>query len=105
MCNLKYDINELIYFYRNRRTGIEKRLVVAKGDRWTGTLGLAGPWEYHFIYKMDKQKGPLYSTDDYIQYPVINHKRKEYEKECVFIHICVCITGMLSCRAETNTTL
>ena len=28
----------------------------------------------------------LYSPGNYIQYPVINHKGKEYEKECVFMH-------------------
>ena len=28
-----------------------------------------------------------YSTGNYIQYPVTNHNRKEYEKECV----CVCV--------------
>ena len=31
----------------------------------------------------------LYSTGNYIQYPVINHNGKEYEKECVCV--CVCI--------------
>ena len=29
----------------------------------------------------------LNSTGNYIQYPVINHKRKEYEKECVYIYV------------------
>ena len=28
----------------------------------------------------------LYSTGNYIQYPVINHNGKEYEKECVYIY-------------------
>ena len=28
----------------------------------------------------------LYSTGNYIQYPVIKHNGKEYEKECVYIH-------------------
>ena len=28
-----------------------------------------------------------YSTGNYIQYPVINHNRKEYEKECVCVYI------------------
>ena len=28
--------------------------------------------DYHFIYKMDKQKGPLCITEDYIQYLVID---------------------------------
>ena len=34
------------------------------------------------IYRMDKQQGLLYSTGNYIQYTVINHRKneKEYEK-------------------------
>ena len=30
------------------------------------------------IYRMDKQQGP--TAGNYIQYPVINHSGKEYEK-------------------------
>ena len=29
----------------------------------------------------------LYSTGNYIQYPVINHNGKEYEKECIYIYM------------------
>ena len=29
----------------------------------------------------------LYNTGNYIQYPVINHNGKEYEKECIYIYI------------------
>ena len=29
----------------------------------------------------------LYSTENYIQYPVINHNGKEYEKECICVYI------------------
>ena len=43
----------------------------------------------------------LYSTGNYIQYPVINHNGKEYEKECIYI----CITESLCCTAVINTTL
>ena len=43
----------------------------------------------------------LYSTGNYIQYPVINCNRKEYEKEYIYI----CITESLGCTAEINTTL
>ena len=43
----------------------------------------------------------LYSTGNYIQYPVINHNGKEYEKKNVY----VCITESLCCTAEINTTL
>ena len=38
---------------------------------------------------------------NYIQYPVINHKGKEYEKEFIYI----CITESLCSTPETNTTL
>ena len=34
------------------------------------------------IHRMDKQQGLLYSTGNYIQYPVINHNGKEYKKKC-----------------------
>ena len=38
----------------------------------------AGVSRYNlFIYRMDKL-GPTYSTENYIQYPVINHNGKEY---------------------------
>ena len=42
---------------------------------------------------MNKQQGP---TGKYIQYPVINHNGKEYEKE----YIC-----MYHCVEDTNTAL
>ena len=29
----------------------------------------------------------LNSTGTYIQYPVINHSGKEYEKECIYIYV------------------
>ena len=33
------------------------------------------------IYRMDKQQGPtVYSTGNYIQYPVINHMEKNMKK-------------------------
>ena len=28
----------------------------------------------------------LYSTGNYIQYPVINHNGKEYEKKCIYMY-------------------
>ena len=43
----------------------------------------------------------LYSTGNYICYPVINHNGKEYEKVCIYI----CITESLCSTAEINTTL
>ena len=38
-----------------------------------------------------------YSTGNYIQYSVINHDGKEYEKECLMESFC--------CTVEINTTL
>ena len=40
----------------------------------------------------------LYSTGNYIRYPVINHNGKEYEKEYIYIYIR--ITESLCCPAE-----
>ena len=45
----------------------------------------------------------LYSTGNYIQYLLINRNGKEYEKECIYIHIYK--TESLCCTAEINTTL
>ena len=42
----------------------------------------------------------LQSTENYVQYPVVNHNGKEYEKEYVYI----CMTS-LCCTGEINTTL
>ena len=51
---------------------------------------------------MDKQQGPTDSTENYIQYPMINHDewtRKRIEK---IMHI---ITESLCCTAIINTKL
>ena len=38
------------------------------------------------------------------QYPLIKHNGKEYEKMCVYVCVCVCITESL-CTGEVNTIL
>ena len=45
----------------------------------------------------------LYSTENYIQYPVINHNENKYFLKCIYMY--VCITESLCCTAEINTTL
>ena len=64
------------------------RLVVAKGDggrRWM-------EWEVgvkrrKVLYINWINKILLYSTENYIQYPMINHNGKEYfEKECICVY-------------------
>ena len=52
-----------------------------------------------YIFIAINNKVLLYSTGNYIQYPVINHNGKEYEKEYV------CIIESFYCIAEINTTL
>ena len=42
---------------------------------------------------MDKQQGPTYSTENYIQYPMINHNRKNIFKRLY-------ITELLHWRAK-----
>ena len=45
-----------------------------------------------------KNKVLLYVTGNYIQYPVISHNGKEYEKECV-------CASVIHFAAEINTTM
>ena len=74
--------------------------MVAKGEGleegWTGSLELA---VQTIICRMDNNKVLLYSTGNYIQYPVINHNGKEYKK-CIIYK-----TESLCHIAEINTTL
>ena len=47
-----------------------------------------GVWDYQIqttIYKINN-KVLLCSTGNYIQYPVLNHNGKEYEKEYIHTH-------------------
>ena len=73
---------------RNRLTDIENTLEVAKGG--AGGRGRGGlDWEFgtsrrKLLYiEWMNNKVLLYSTGNYIQYLVINHNGKEYEKEYI----------------------
>ena len=80
MGNLKYYTNELMYEIETL-TDIENRLVVAEGQGKLGKDGL-GVWvqQTQIIYRERIKKGLLYSTGNYIQYPVINHNGKNMKK-------------------------
>ena len=43
----------------------------------------------------------LYSTGNYIQYPMINRNGKEYEKEHVCVHVCVRVCACV-CVCENH---
>ena len=61
---------------------IEKRLVVAKGECVGGRM----EWEvgvnrYKLLYiEWMNNKVLLYSTENYIQFPMINHNGNDYKK-------------------------
>ena len=81
------------------------RLVVAKGEGRGGGGGVDrefGISRGKLLYiEWINNKVLLYTTGNYVQYPVIKHNGKEYEKEC----ICICITESLCCTVGINTTL
>ena len=52
-------------------------------------------WLFHGKENLINKKILLYSTGNYIQYPVINHIGKEHEKECVCIYMYICTTKSL----------
>ena len=74
---------------------------MAKGEGSGGVM----EWEFSvsrckFTYRMDKYEVLLCSTGNYIQYPVINHNGKEYEK--IYMGI---IAEILNCASEMNAAL
>ena len=79
--------------------------MVAKGEKFEGGM----EWEVgisrcKLLYiEWIHNKVLLYSTENCIQYPKINHNGKEYfKKECIYMYIC--ITESLCCIAVINTT-
>ena len=100
MWNLKYDINELIekQTHRHREQTYACQAGRRLGEGWSRRLVLA---EANYYIEGIKDEVPLYTTENYVQYPMINHNRDEYKKEYVHIYI----TKSLCCTAEINITL
>ena len=79
---------------QNKIRDIENRLVIAKVEGG----GRGKTWKFgisrcKLVYiEWINNKLLLYSTGNYIQYPMMSHNRKEY--------VCVCITESLCCTAE-----
>ena len=54
------------------------------GEGWSGSFGVS---RCKLLYTQCVTNNVLlYSTGSYIQYPIISHKGKEYEKECMHTH-------------------
>ena len=92
---MTWSIYNVLY---NSLTDTENGLVVAKGEVGRGGIDWEfGIGRYKLLYtKWINNKTLLYSTGNYIQYPVINHNGKGYEK------IYICVTLLIP---ENNTTL
>ena len=76
ICGTWNVTNETYLRNRGRLTGTENRLWVSRGrggEDWDQQMQT-------ITYRADKQQVLLYSTGNYIQCPVRNHSRKEYEK-------------------------
>ena len=83
MCNLKYDINQHI-----SETRADSVLWLPRGGGREGKNWELGIRRGKLLYvEWINKKFLLYSTWNYIQYPVINHNGKEYEKAYIYIYI------------------
>ena len=74
--------------------------MVARGEG----NGRGTDWKFGISTDWINNKVLLYSIENYIQYPVINHSGKEYEKY-IYLHIYMYIyqTESLFCTVEINT--
>ena len=78
---------------KQKQTPIHREQTCGCQGKWGGGMD----WEYgisrcKLLYiKWINNRVLLYSTGNYIQYPVINHNGREYEKECVCVCVCVCV--------------
>ena len=81
MWNLKYDTNESIYEQKQIR-----RQTCGCGGEWIDCeFGISICKLLHI--ECINNKVLLYNTGNYIQYPVVNHDGKEYEKECIYMYV------------------
>ena len=90
MWNLKYDAREPNFKtetdsrHRKQTCGCQRRKVWGR-DEWETGLSRYKLLQVGWINRIQ-----LYSTENYIQYPMINHKGKELEKMYIYTS-CVCV--------------
>ena len=85
MWNLRDDTNKPIYETKIKSETQRIDWCLPKRREWE-RVGL-GVWDQNMqtdSYIEQINKVLLYSTGNYIQYPVINHNGKEFEKKCRF---------------------
>ena len=78
MWNVKHDPNQPVY-ERNRFMDIGNRLVVLRATGLEGRDGMGGLADVKLLYMEGINSHVLlYSTENYIPCPMINHNGKEY---------------------------
>lgn len=71
--------NKQTHRQREQICGCQEGGGVEEGQ--TGSLGLA---DANYLHRMDKQQGLTVQHRELYHNKVINHNRKEYEKECKY---------------------
>ena len=101
MWNLKYDTNEPIHETKTDSPTYRIGLWLPRGrGGGRGMEWMFGISRCKLLYiEWLNNKALLYSIENYIKYPTINHNGKEHKKRYM------CITESLCCTAEINTTL
>ena len=86
--HLKYDTNELIYKTEADSQTQRTDLWLPRGRHGGGRMD----WDFRIsrcklLYiEWINSKVLLYSTGNYIQYPLINHMEKNTKKECIYMY-------------------
>ena len=79
------QINLYVEQKQNHRHGEQTGGCQGGGGWERDGLGVGDQQMQTRTYRMDKQQDLVYSTGNYIQYPVINHNGKEYGKEYIYV--------------------
>ena len=80
MYNLNYDTKELIYKTERDSQTSEIELPLPRGEREEGRMNLGTAVSRSLLLPLEwiNNKVLLYSSGNYIQYPLINHSGEEY---------------------------
>ena len=73
MWTLKHGTNEPVYKTETESQTQRTDFWLPRGRRWGGEVNMLNT-----VYRTNKNKALLHCAGNSIQYPVINHNRKEY---------------------------